>query len=493
MKINFLIYSGQLTEEQIAMTAEIEENLQTIMKNYPAVRFDVWDVRDHKKKLKILNRKFPEVFQRTPGLYVYQSNYYSIQWCLEEHLKEPVLGVFAYKYSDELFRYAFIHELAIYTHNKGGALLYPIQVRAITVWLLLCYFDIQDFKAKEFDQAFAVAEACMEEDYAMIKKIWVDIDRFKELNLSDIQDLNESKNKARRIVRWAKRCLSRNLKTSELKLHHFVGSNHHVTDYYNDSYNSGFDYKRMLKVTAETYHLSERTIKKRAKEIGLTEEVYDKELINYSEHQSRVNEELEVARDILENGPFTKQETWTHYKKRFKVGRTFCSGITSDIIDEQTNQNASETITYQPFQYPFYSNNLNDPEYVRQLFSCVPDPYDLTDQTVSQPAAPACEDSRSSATNTAMTAKELKQEEPKPEAKYTSAREEFMAIDDECEYIMRALGLTPDSYTIAEQKVCKPTPAPATTSEEPKQKEPKPEAKKVYTDEELMAIINEIM
>lgn len=316
-----LIFDGQLTAQQEALSARIDESLETIMENPQGFWYDMLDIAKYKGMLKTFNEQFRRVFPVTKGLYAFQSDYYSIQTALENKFKLKVTGSFTYTYSKEVFRFAFLHELAIYLHHTRHQVLYPVQVRAITIWLLIYYFDIKNFKYGDYTPILAYAQELMDVEMAEIEAIWAEINLFRKEYDEKIREFNAEKARMRGIVRKAKRCVTDRLMAKELEFHHFMAQRVcHIRDY-----------REQLNEVAKRYHLALRTVKKRAKEIGLSEEVFSENLSQAYECYKYVELEKKKAQKIIDEGPLGKSDTFGYYKKRFSMFRTFWSLLTPDM------------------------------------------------------------------------------------------------------------------------------------------------------------------
>ena len=321
-KIRNLILDGQLTAQQGALSAKIEESLETIMENPQGYFYDFIDIRKYKDLLQTLNDEFRKVFPNAKGLYAYQSDYYNIQSTLENKYKHKVEGIFAFMYREDEFRYAFLQALAIYLHKNEHPIIYPIQIRAITVWLLVCYFDIERFKVNDFTQVFTFVDRLLDTDMKIIEDIWNDINEFRAKYDEVIREYNRQKSEMRAIMRKARRCVSSTLMCKELEIHHFMAEEYYF-----------HNYSKMLEAVAEHYHRSVRSIRKRAKEIGLTPERYFELLPEADNCWQKVRNEINQAQQILDNGPLHEWEVFDYYSKRFGMFRTFWSNITDDFDD----------------------------------------------------------------------------------------------------------------------------------------------------------------
>lgn len=106
----------------------------------------------------------------------------------------------------------------------------------------------------------------------------------------------------------------------ELEFHHFMAQRVcHIRDY-----------REQLNEVAKRYHLSFRTVKKRAEEIEFSEEVFHENLSQAYECYKFVEQEKERAQKIIDEGPLDKSEAFNYYKQRFGMFRTFWSMITPD-------------------------------------------------------------------------------------------------------------------------------------------------------------------
>ena len=310
-----------MTIQQEALSAQIDESLETIMENPQGFWYDMLDIAKYKGMLKTFNEQFRRVFPVTKGLYAFQSDYYSIQTALENKYKLKVTGSFTYTYSKEVFRFAFLHELAIYLHHTRHQVLYPVQVRAITIWLLIYYFDIKNFKYGDYTPILAYAQELMDVEMAEIEAIWNEIAVFRTEYDEKIKGFNAEKARMRGIVRKAKRCVTDRLMAKELEFHHFMAQRVcHIRDY-----------REQLNEVAKRYHLTLRTVKKRAKEIGLSEEVFSENLSQAYECYKYVEMEKKRAQKIIDEGPLDKSEGFNYYKQRFSMFRTFWSLLTPDM------------------------------------------------------------------------------------------------------------------------------------------------------------------
>lgn len=320
MNIRTIIFDGQLTTQQEALSVHIDESLETIMENPQGFWYDMLDIKKYKGMLKKYNQQFRKEFPGTKGLYAFQSDYYGIQSILENKFMLKVTEPFTFTYSNEAFRFAFIHELAIYLHKQKAPVIYPVQIRAITIWLLIYYFDIKNFKRGDYDPILAYAQDLMATEMSEIEEIWAEINLFRREYDKKIREFNAEKTKLRGIVRKAKRCVNDRLMAKELEFHHFMAQRVcHIRDY-----------REQLNEVAKRYHLSLRTIKKRAEEIGFTEEEFHDNLSLAYECYKYVQQEKERAQKIIDDGPLDKSDTFGYYKKRFGLFRTFWSMITPD-------------------------------------------------------------------------------------------------------------------------------------------------------------------
>lgn len=320
--IKNLIFAGKLTAQQEALSTKIEESLETIMENPQGYFYDFIDIRKYKTLLQTLNDEFRTVFPGTKGLYAYQSDYYNIQSALENKYKHKVDGIFAFMYREDEFRYAFLQEVAIYLHKNEHPVIYPIQVRAITVWLLVCYFDIERFKVNDYIPVFAFVDSLLDTDMKIIEDIWGDINVFRAKYDEAIREYNRQKSEMRAIMRKARRCVSATLMCKELEIHHFMAEEYYF-----------HNYSKLLEAVAEHYHRSVRSIRKRAKEIGLTPERYFELLPEADNCWQKVRNEINQAQQILDNGPLHEWEVFDYYSQRFSMFRTFWSNITDDFDD----------------------------------------------------------------------------------------------------------------------------------------------------------------
>lgn len=326
VKIQNLIFDGQLTAQQEALSAQIDESLEIIMENPQGFWYDMLDIAKYKGMLKTFNEQFRRVFPVTKGLYAFQSDYYSIQSILENNFMLKVTEPFTFTYSNEVFRYAFLHEIGIYLHKQKAPVIYPVQIRAITIWLLIYYFDIKNFKRGDYDPILAYTQELMETEMTEIEAIWAEINLFRREYDAKIRKYNAEKAKVRGIVRKAKRCVNDRLMARELEFHHFMAQRVcHIRNY-----------REQLNEVAKRYHLSLRTIKKRAEGIGFTEEMFNENLSQTYECYKYVELEKERAQKIIDEGPLDKSDTFGYYKKRFGLFRTFWSMITpeEDGFDE---------------------------------------------------------------------------------------------------------------------------------------------------------------
>ena len=320
-KINNFIFAGKLTAQQEALSAQIEESLETIMANPQGYWYDMIDIKKYKGMLKKHNQQFRKVFPGTKGLYAFQSDYYGIQSILENKFMLKVTEPFTFTYSNEAFRFAFIHELAIYLHKQKAPVIYPVQIRAITIWLLIYYFDIKNFKRGDYDPILTYAQELMKTEMTEIEEIWAEINLFRKEYDEKIRELNAEKAKLRGIVRKAKRCVNDRLMARELEFHHFMAQRVcHIRDY-----------REQLNEVAKRYHLSFRTVKKRAEEIEFTEELFHENLSQAYECYKFVEQEKERAQKIIDEGPLDKCDAFNYYKQRFGMFRTFWSMITPDM------------------------------------------------------------------------------------------------------------------------------------------------------------------
>lgn len=319
-KINNFIFAGKLTAQQEALSAKIEESLETIMENPQGFWYDMLDIKKYKGMLKKYNQQFRKEFSGTKGLYACQSDYYGMQSVIENKFKLKVTEPFTFTYSKDVFRYALIHEIAIYLHKQKAPVIYPVQIRAITIWLLIYYFDIKNFKRDDYDPVLTYAQELMKTEMTEIEEIWAEINLFRKEYDEKIREFNAEKAKLRGIVRNAKRCVNDRLMARELEFHHFMAQRVcHIRDY-----------REQLIEVAKRYHLTLRTVKKRAKEIGLSEEVFNENLSQAYECYRYVEMEKKRAQKIIDEGPLDKSDTFGYYKKRFGLFRTFWSMITPD-------------------------------------------------------------------------------------------------------------------------------------------------------------------
>jgi len=315
MTIKQYFFINQLTDEQQKLAAEIEVALTTIMTNPTGTRFDTLDVKHHKSLIKSFSDRFTKLFTLGNGFYSYQAASYHIQTYLENKYRKPVTGVFRFELTPDIFKDTFLREIGIHTYN-GGVKLYPIQIRVMTIWLCLCYFDIRLFKLNDFDAVFAMVDECLDEDMKAIEDIWAEIKTWHDKHIDEILEAQKENTEYRSIKRKARRVLSDRLMTKELELHHFMAQSLFT-----------HTYSAFIDCVAKKYHLTRRSILKRAKEIGLTDELYYSLRDDICDFQVEVWNEIDYYADIIKNGPYDKSTRKQKYLKQFCRYREFWSPI----------------------------------------------------------------------------------------------------------------------------------------------------------------------
>lgn len=493
MNIKQLIFPGQLTEEQVALTAEIEQKLQTIMEDPRGHFYDQLQINLYKGFLQDLNRRFKKVFPGSKGLYATQSNYYHIQTAIENEFQTTVERPFTFDYSEEVFRFAFLHELAIYLHENKHPVIYPIQVRAITIYLMLYYFNFRDYKPSDYEPAFAFAQQLLDTDVSVIDDIWGDIERFKTEYAEIIAEAQRKRNEERRLMRKSRRVAYEKLMVKELEERHYMAQESFF-----------YDYNKMLDAVAKHYNRSLKSIKQRAKEIGLTKERYNELLPDADYYYTLVQNEISEATEILNRGPVEKRDVWEHRTERFKLFRTFWSPLTPDKLDEeerpmsednvaeQTPFGSSISITSNPFtsmtQPPQNGLPVSPFNHVNPFYN----PFSTTGQN---PPAPMSQESKTESQESENDKENQEVENSTVKLKFEDVTIEDLVgtpeplpvphkEDKNKEYI--------DFYAWLDEEEAKNKPTESTQQSE-KQDDAPQASKKFYSDDDLDAILAEII
>lgn len=342
MNINHLI-SDAITEEQKAFSSRIEQELGAII-NHHGHWYDRIDLRDYRKRICSLNKLSKSVFKG--GLFHYQVKHYHIQMFLENTYKTPITGHGVFEFDEDIFRTAFLRALSIATYNTK--VIYPIQTKMISMWLLFCYFYIKNFKPDDFATAFEIAEGCMDEDISLIEDSWIEIDNWSATNRDAIDEANAESNFRRKFMRNARRIVYRRLKPHELEQYHFIAR-------------ASRTYTSLISDVSRVFHISPRSALKRAKELGITEETYDRLSLKLTESKRMEESEIEYYTEQLNKGPYTKREAKVHYYERFNRFRTFGSAI-SPMNEEEQAEYDKQQIEYLKMEEEAHKKLLQDIE-----------------------------------------------------------------------------------------------------------------------------------
>lgn len=313
-----LFTTSKLTEEQKAVSSMIEQELSTIINSHGHYNNPRRIESDCHSKIANLNKKSKSAFKG--GLYHYQVKNYHIQMFLENKYRTPMLRRGMFKFEEEIFRSAYLKALSISIYNTKT--IYPIQTKMICMWLLSSYFAITGFKPQHFDNAFEIADDCMDEDFSLIEDSWKEIDEWAESNREAIDEGNNDSNERRKFRRRVKRILKRRLKPHELKWYHCSA---HCSN----------SYENMIKTVSDTYHISERTVLKKAKELNITPDTYKEIYVQRYEAMQEEQREIEYYTECLKKGPYGERESREKYYKRFSRFRTFGSTISPMNEEEQ--------------------------------------------------------------------------------------------------------------------------------------------------------------
>lgn len=332
-----------ITEEQKAFSSRIKQELGAII-NHHGHWYDRIDLRDYRKRICGLNKLSKSVFKG--GLFHYQVKHYHIQMFLENTYKTPITGHGVFEFDEDIFRTAFLRALSIATYNTK--VIYPIQTKMISMWLLFSYFYIRDFKPDNFDKAFKIAESCMDEDISLIEDSWEEIDKWFAENRAAIDEANAESNFRRKFMRNAQRIVYRRLKSHELQQHHFIARG-------SRTYNSLFS------DVSRVFHISERSVLKRAKELEITPETYDRLSLKFTESKQMEEREIEYYTEQWNKGPYTKREAKVHYHERFNRFRTFGSAI-SPMNEEEQAEYDKQQIEYLKMEEEAHKKLLQDIE-----------------------------------------------------------------------------------------------------------------------------------
>lgn len=342
MKIkDFISNPFDLSNEQYQILNELSNSLNIIVTNPGGHFYDFMDIKKYKELLSEKSKKFKNAFPGSNGLFSYQTDHYQLQMYLENQYKHPVEGIFSFEYSREVFRCAYLRELAIhiymYNETKNSVSLYIIQLKAMAVWLLVTYFNIRDFKKDDFQTAFDVVYECLDDDFSIIKNAWEEIRQWRQENSLEIRKAQDEKNLGRNIMRKAQRIVDNKMMGKDLEICNFMAR---------DRY--GFTYKDIIFDVCRRFNMTRKTVAKRAKELGFDVEMYMR-LRNDGENYWLMEEKRNAYYErLVETGPFDESTARKLYYKRFSRFRTFGSMISRDIKEKEIEQSEEipDTLIY---------------------------------------------------------------------------------------------------------------------------------------------------
>lgn len=269
-------------------------------------RYDCLDAKKYLREIESINK----ICKNLTGekLLAKQANYTNIQTYLENKYQH----VFSYVGKDKNLSRLPLDEDAIYdavvemlaiTHYKKLCNYNQIQVRAIILWVVFKYFEIEKMNAAKFDAIFERIDKHSDVIMLEFSNRWEAIDASRLRNSFIIEADREMENLEKSLKRKAHRFINGKPLSRDLEIRHFM-----------ECWEAGMEWGSLLENISSKYSISVRTLKKRCGEIDLHE-------ANYSNHIERVTEyKTEVADEMSRYEELTASKQFTvKYKKNKKV------------------------------------------------------------------------------------------------------------------------------------------------------------------------------